>query len=238
MSENTMTNGLTEAALRAFVRQDLDFEKKKKALSDAHKAMRAKVKTFGVDLQDFDAAKKELKASDGGALFINKLQSRHRLMKMLGLEVARYFAAGDQFKLPLEEPEEKGKVSKAYRAGAAAYLNMQEESDIPHGINTAEGQDWLEGFRTSEAFCKKGLQDIKLLDAGEDPDNPKAAKGTLAARTAKPAEAFNGSKTPQAGSGEDGKSGKKKPKKTAPPKKQQDGAPRARKTKASAAAVS
>ena len=187
-----MTNGMTEAALRAFVHDELDFRRKRKALGDAHKSMRAHVKTFGVDLQDFDESIKQMLADDGGDLFVKKLEERHKLMVLLGLPVTKRFAAGDQLSLPLSEPKLKNGKSKPYREGSIAHLDGKEESDCPHSVNTAEGQDWIEGYRYSVSLFKKGRDDIKLLEKGEDPDNPKAAKGTLAARAPKPVESYAG----------------------------------------------
>lgn len=212
-----LTNGLTEAALRAFVHQELDFKKKKKALGDAHKAMRGHVKTFGVDLEDFDSAVKQLLADDGGELFVAKLAGKHKLMQMLGLEVARRFRAGDQLELPLPKDEKKNDVSKAYRAGASAHLDGKQESDVPHSPNSVEGQDWISGFRYSEALCNKGAADIKILEKGENPDNPEAAKGTLPARAPKPLEAYAGKAVPA--------KTEQKPKKPAPAK-QATGSPK------------
>lgn len=206
-----LTNGMTEAALRAFVHDELDFRRKKKAIGDAHKSMRAHVKTFAVDLADFDEAIKQMLAEDGGDLFVKKLEERHKLMVLLGLPVTKRFAAGDQLALPLPEPKSKNGKSKPFREGANAHLYGKEETDIPHSINTVEGQDWLEGFRYSVALFKKGREDIKLLEKGEDPEKPAAAKGTLAARTPKPAEAYAGEPTAKKSTA----TKPKKPKKTA-----------------------
>lgn len=193
-----LTNGVTEAALRALVHGDLKFVRQIKALRDARKAHRSHIKTYGIELEDFDAAVKQMNAEDDGELFVRKLEAKHKLMSMLGLQVAKRFAAGDQMKLPLDEPKKNVK-SKAFRSGEAANLLGLDESDVPHNLNTEEGQDWVAGFRHSESMVKKGSDDLKLLEKGEDPDNPKAAKGTLPSRAPKPLEEYAGKATKAAG---------------------------------------
>lgn len=194
---DALTNGLTEAALRALVHKELKFRRKRDDLKEEHKASRNHVKTYGIDLKNFDAAIKELVADDGGSRFVAKLAEQHRLMKLLDLPVAKNFAAGDQLALPLDEPKNNGKaqtVSAAFKRGANMHLGGFEETDNPHNINTPEGQDWLEGYRYGVASLKKGIEDIKLMDKGENPDNPEAAKGTIPARAPRKATEFGGKK--------------------------------------------
>lgn len=192
---DTLTNGMTESAMRALVHKELKFRRERDDLKEQHKASRNHVKTYGIDLKNFDAAIKELLSDDGGSRFVAKLAEQHRLMKLLDLPVAKKFAAGDQMALPLDEPKNKGKaqtVSAAFKRGANAHLSGYEETDNPHNINTPEGQDWLEGYRYGVDQLKVGLEDIKVMDKGENPAEPGAAKGTIPARAPRKATEFAG----------------------------------------------
>lgn len=192
---DTLTNGMTESAMRALVHKELKFRRERDDLKEQHKASRNHVKTYGIDLKNFDAAINELLAEDGGSRFVAKLAEQHRLMKLLDLPVAKNFAAGDQLALPLEEPKLNGKAqtfSAAFRRGANAHLGGFEESDNPHNVNTPEGQDWLEGYRYGVDQLKRGLEDIKMMDKGENPADPGAAKGTIPARAPRKSTKFAG----------------------------------------------
>lgn len=195
MSETPFSEGMTEAALRALAHKELQFRKKQKEVADAKKSHRNHIKTFGVDLKDFDAAIEQMLAEDGGDLFVKKLASKHRLMKLLDLPVAKRFAAGDQLALDLEETSKKNDrrngVSKQFRDGARSHIDGLEEKDNPHAVNSEEGQDWLEGYRYSADLCTVGLKEldriVKLL-----PPEGEAARGTLPAKPPRASKTFAG----------------------------------------------
>ncbi len=195
MSETPFSEGMTEAALRALAHKELQFRKKQQEVADGKKAHRNHVKTFGVDLKDFDAAIAQMLAEDGGDLFVKKLASQHRLMKLLDLPVAKRFAAGDQLKLDLEETGKKNDrsngVSKQFRDGARSHIDGLEEKDNPHAANSEEGQDWLEGYRYSVDLCTVGSKELDRILKGL-PKEGEAAKGTLSAKAPRASKTFGG----------------------------------------------
>lgn len=194
MIENELSEGLTEAALRALAHKELQFRRKQQEVSDAKKSHRNHVKTFGIDLKDFDAAIAQMLAEDGGDLYVKKLAAQHRLMKILDLPVAKRFAAGDQLALDLETAENKNDrrngVSKQFRDGCRAHMDGAEEGDNPHAINSSEGQDWLDGYRYSVDLCSTGSKELQRILKG-DPKQGEAAKGTLAVKP-RAAKTFGG----------------------------------------------
>lgn len=177
MSEDEGSNMLNQAMMFALMREHTKHDKKLADARNARTSFRKTIKSYGVNLKNFDIAFHVATASDEGDTYIENLREQQRLMRLANVHVGHQFSFEDEF-----DAAENVEGTKAYQLGARAYIDGAEESDCPHAANTTEGQEWMKGWRYSLDLCSEGLEALKALDAGEDPDAPDAAEGTIPAK--------------------------------------------------------
>ena len=166
------TNGVDEAAMMHFIRQENSLRAQIAAIQAKRKNFRSEIKSFGVKLKNFDRIIEQFNAQDGGDEALEDLREQKRLAKLAGLPFGHQFTFFD------EQPEEKATEQRgAYAAGRRAYLLGAKESENPFDVTQEQGQDWLTGYRDTESKVKEGKERVA---AGPDAETePKAAKGTL-----------------------------------------------------------
>lgn len=177
MTSAEKTNGVDEATMMHFIREENSLKAQISALQGKRKNFRSGIKSFGVKLKNFDRVLEQFNAEDGGQEAIDDLREQRRLARLAQIPFGFQFNFFDEKDQSTDKPD-----GGAYEQGKRAYLALVKESENPFSPNLAQGQDWLKGFREAEAACKVGKD---RASAGPQKDGePEAAKGTLPVKKA------------------------------------------------------
>lgn len=167
------TNMINRAMMMALMREHSRADQKMDAARAERSALRKRIKSYGVNIKNFDIAYNIATASDEGDAYIQNLREQQRLLQLANVSVGHQFSLVDEF-----DAAEKVDGTRAYQLGARAYIDDKGEDDNPHAVNSVEGQEWIKGYRDMEDTVATGLRSIAALDGGEAEDAADAAEGT------------------------------------------------------------
>lgn len=172
MTATDKTNGVDEATMMHFLREENALKAQIGALQSKRKNFRAGIKSFGIKLKNFDRAAELFNAQDGGEEALQDLREQRRLARLANVPFGFQFTFFDETEQQTDSPE-----GGAYEQGKRAFLSLVKESECPFSPGLAQGQDWIKGYRDAETMCKRGKERAEAGPQSEE--EPEAAEGTL-----------------------------------------------------------